>query len=1104
MPSLILDLAMILVPRPGAVLALLLAAPVATQGWVAGPTVVTPGNVARADGKLVVSPAGTFLMGGTPVDGNGDATVQQLTAAGWVTTTPLESLFSHGGATVDELGRILVIAGVDSSGDMGDAYEWDVANGNAGGIEDRSGQESRQGFALARDDLGRILSIGGSSLAALTTAYSGGDVERYDAVNDQWTFLASMPTPVADASACNDGQGHVLVFGGYTTAGTRTANVATYDLATDVWSDTAIPDMPTARAGSQAVLGNDGLLYVLGGSTNSAVVSTVLVLDPVSATWAAGASMLQPREHFGCGIDGAGNIWAVGGDGTNTSEKMFTSTCPTIVAGPTGNAAYVGTVASLSIAVGGSGPLTFTWRANGVPLVDGPSSSGSIIQGAATTTLTFQFPTLADAALGLDCVVSNACGTATSPVANLNVQESPALPTAFLVESLHPVGATSSSLYSVDDTFLVGSVSYLHPQWNTLTKPTLWHALGTGSVVDLTPSNSVGGSCAKIRNGTIVGWWWWPYTNQFGTGYNRHASSWTTAGSHQDRQPSGFEFAAIADTDGAQHAGSGRYDEGSTNSDAFRWVGTGSASNLTPATVWGGSAVAVDSGLQFGSVHIGFGVVHAAMWSGTASSFVDMHPPVTGSGRSYITAASDGLQVGQIFYGNTAQPGMWGGTPESFTELTVPGETVSVRSTRYGLILGSVTQNGASRAAIFRHGVSQWLDMSQFVPPWFSGITVRDLYVDAVSGEMTVVGSGYNNNTSRSEALVWRPASVAAMVDRIGQPTPVTIEFTPNAIGGYDVARTSPLWFDDSVVGSEIAAGGLLPADAMTPAQSLGFPFTMPGGSQTSQVFVDDNGRVVADPLATSSNSPGSYAMRVGPAVIAPFWADLNASAGSVKFYGNPSAGFATITWRDVPQAGSNNQITLQLRLRDDGSFAITYQDLNEWQPQILAGASDVLIGCSAGNGVSYVAPIDFSVYPIASGGNSLIYQAWLAGSGPAHGELQAHLHVTQQAVVGGSLGLELGGTTSASLLSFAILGLQDPNVDVTALLTGMPGLSGTVLHASLDGVLPMTGNSYALTIPQNNALIGMPLWAQGLDVAPGESLLGLVLSDAFAVTIGG
>jgi hypothetical protein len=63
---------------------------------------------------------------------------------------------------------------------------------------------------------------------------------------------------------------------------------------------------------------------------------------------------------------------------------------------------------------------SFQWRKNGVTLVNGPTGTGSIVSGATTPGLSIQNLTREDAGM-YDCVVSNACGSATSAAATLTI-----------------------------------------------------------------------------------------------------------------------------------------------------------------------------------------------------------------------------------------------------------------------------------------------------------------------------------------------------------------------------------------------------------------------------------------------------------------------------------------------------------------------------------------------------------------------------------------------------------------------------------------------------------------------------------------------------------
>ncbi len=745
-------------PLAGFAAALLAAAsPAFATQWSYGPTVPTAGNAPRSLGTLVHAPAGMFLVGGLPENIDGDSPVHKLVNDAWTNTTPVEGVFLRGGHAVDETGRILVIAGTDDTGDPGDHYVWDEANGGAGGIDERSSAAPAEGFAIATDDLGRVYSIGGSNEASTGLADPGGNVERYDATTNQWTVLPSLPAPVMDAAACYDGQGHILVIGGYDVTGTRVAGVSTFDLSLGTWTQSPVVNMPSARAGCEAVLGNDGLVYVLGGSTDAGATSDVLILDPATGAFGAGPSMLEPREHFGCTVDSAGFIWAVGGDASTTSEKLFTSTCPTIVAVEAAQA-FTGTIASARVVLGGSPPFTYTWRADGLAMMDGTTAGGSLVSGTQTGTLTFRYVASAESAFVYDCVVSNACGSVTTPPVTLTIIDPPALPDTFTFESLHPPGAPSSAANSVDGSTIVGQVSFVHPQYGVQGRPSAWHDLGAGTRVDLTPAGSVGGSCTMIRGGMTVGWWWWPYTvPQQGTGYHQNAAVWDSSGQHHQMQISGWEFGSIRATDGQVHVGTCRRNETSTTVTGFRWTGTNRGGRgLTPSIAWGTSATAVDGGKIYGNANLGFGVSHAAMWTETADSFVDIHPTALGAGRSYVSSASEGLQVGTVYVQDVPNYGMWAGSKESYTPLTTPGDGVRIDYTRYGLLMGTRAAAGSARATLFRLGVAERRDLVQFVPPSYASPAIRDLYIDPATGQMTVVGTARNVAQNRTEAVVWR------------------------------------------------------------------------------------------------------------------------------------------------------------------------------------------------------------------------------------------------------------------------------------------------------------------------------------------------------------
>ncbi|MCA8943647.1 MAG: hypothetical protein KDB80_13870 [Planctomycetes bacterium] len=753
----------------------LLSASLAAQTWTVGPDVPT-GSAPRTAAVAVFDGSNLFLIGGTPADGNGDAPVHRLDGGTtWTATTPLEGLFLHHGAALDGLGQIIVFAGEDTGGDPGDSYVWNEADGNAGGITERIAAPNAR-FAVARDLSGRVYSIGGGPGATATAGNPNSTrVERYDAASDTWTAVAPLPVAVADAAACRDAQGNLVVLGGFDADGDRTTEVQRYDVATNTWSTTALPDLPVVRSGACAVLGADDAIYLIGGSDGTEQATT-LFLDP-GGVWQVGPSMAAPREHFAAALDNDGFIWAIGGESTFSSEKLFTPTCPMVTYQPTNAQSYRGTTLGLEVDVAGTAPFTYQWRFAGVPLTDGVTAQGSTVVGAATAQLGVLGVSDLDAG-SYDCVISNACGVTVSASIGVAVVAPASLPPAFTATKLHPGGATASSARSVDDGTIVGTTSYVHATYGTLSRPAMWPSVAP-SALDLTPGNSVGGQATKVRNGTIVGWWWWPYTTPQGTGYNQHASAWNLGGAHTEMQVSGQEFGSLSDTDGMHHVGGMRFDESSTTSSGYYWpTFSRFAYGLTPPGAWGSGCSAMDAGLGFGNVNLGFGVQHAAKWTLDDRKFFDMNPP--GSSRSYITAASDGLQIGSATFGGTQRTGIWAGSAGSFFELPA----MSAYETEAGLIVGSAVLLGTSRAVVWHEG--QLFDLHQFAPPEFSSSVAYDIDV-AVDGTITVVGQGYNAALGRNEALVWQtPAPDAATVVEygVGCPEPHLLAESLPVIGG--------------------------------------------------------------------------------------------------------------------------------------------------------------------------------------------------------------------------------------------------------------------------------------------------------------------------------
>jgi hypothetical protein len=156
-------------------------------------------------------------------------------------------------------------------------------------------------------------------------------------------------------------------------------------------------------------------------------------------------------------------------------------------------------------------------------------------------------------------------------------------------------------------------------------------------------------------------------------------------------------------------------------------------------------------GQQGGYINLGVLVTNAAVWSGTPSSFVNLHPP--GSTRSVVWGSGDGQQVGQASFTNLTVPAramLWTGSASSAVDLHPPGWAISeARDAASGQQVGFATFSAAFFAtAILWRGTAESFVILE--PP-NSGGASRAFGTDGVQqvGMWTPVGS------ANSRAALW-------------------------------------------------------------------------------------------------------------------------------------------------------------------------------------------------------------------------------------------------------------------------------------------------------------------------------------------------------------
>ncbi len=713
-----------------------------------------------------------YAIGGTPWQNGADqdGAVHRYQDGTWTAIAPVGGAgpILSGAAGVDSLGRIVVYGGFVMDGqDPGPERVYDEVEGLTDPVASRSAPESAIGyFAWASDAQHRLYGFGGGPGAG---GPNSDYCDRYDAATDSWSELAALLTPAADACATYDGNGHMLVIGGINQAGSaRLANVAQYDIAGNTWSDSAVPDFPVAISGARAVLGADGRVYVIGGETGPLGAGTtqaaVYKYEPASGAWLPVAALGTPRKWFAGVLGSDDYIYAIGGandaGGTNTVERLFTPRCAEIT-GPEDEVAFAGSVAGFSVAVNGAAPFVYAWRKDGLALADGPTGTGSTISGASTSTLIIAQPGSADVGV-YDVVVSNDCGAVQSGSANLTLLVPPSAPAAWVATNIHPGWADGGShAYGIADG-LIGGGAVMPTDLPDGRVLNLSHAFvwepDTLTPIDVSPPGSVGGEILDAEGSLLVGWFWHIFSCPPWTCGWESAGYWDAGTlAFTETHMSGAEYDHAVATDGARLVTNAafEYTEGIYTYMPFLWTPPQSVSYLDPGDVIDYvNVTAIDGVHQYGSMIPADTSLqwHAAMWSGSAGSLLDVHP--AGYDESTISGAGDGQVVGQLELSGTQHAALWAGGTAAAIELHPAGATVSqAMAVHDGIQVGSVD----GKAALWIGSAESHVNLHAFAPAEFASTFAEDVEL-APDGSITAVGFGYNTTTGRYEAVVWRSA----------------------------------------------------------------------------------------------------------------------------------------------------------------------------------------------------------------------------------------------------------------------------------------------------------------------------------------------------------
>ncbi len=201
-----------------------------------------------------------------------------------------------------------------------------------------------------------------------------------------------------------------------------------------------------------------------------------------------------------------------------------------------------------------------------------------------------------------------------------------------------------------------------------------------------------------------------------------------------------------------------------------------------------GNTIVVGQQAGYVDVPIG-GFAHAAIWAGTADSFVDLNPDgflisnahaTDGSHQAGGGAGNDGVSHALL----------WSGTAASFVDLNPAGYAGSEAHAVSGNLQGGsafVTDNGPEHAALWSGTADSFVDLNP------TNITIQQSRINATQGNQQ---GGSGNVGSELHALLWSGTADSA-VDL--HPAGVTSSnilaiSATQQVGEADVAPHAALW----------------------------------------------------------------------------------------------------------------------------------------------------------------------------------------------------------------------------------------------------------------------------------------------------------------------
>jgi len=304
------------------------------------------------------------------------------------------------------------------------------------------------------------------------------------------------------------------------------------------------------------------------------------------------------------------------------------------------------------------------------------------------------------------------------------------------------------------------------------------------------------------------------------------------------------------------------------------------------------------------------------------------------------------------------------------------------------------------------------------------------------------------------------------------------IEMIPIGSQGYLVqsANLNANWFAGFTNATNIGDDQVIP----TP---LPFSFPHPGGA-TSSIGLCSNGFLHLGSNVTAPFTCSVAGALGGDACIFGAWTDWYRPGAGQVFSDQVSPTKWAFTWSGVAEfANTTAAGTWQIQVENTGRVVLLYQS-------IAIASHNILVGYARGGGVPDPGNTDISAA-----------MPFLTGTGVQPLVLGQD---SGNPVIGASYRLRVSQQPIAAVAAFLVLSFTQFPSGVPLDSLGMPGCHQYVaLDESMFHAIGAPATIFSLNVPNNVALVGLSVYAQAAEVAPGVNALGVAASNGGTLVIG-